>query len=68
MTNTEEITKKIIEMMEEELKAFKEDSESKEWAEKNNLTIYAESMKKSMNQHLGSYAKLSILLAFINEK
>lgn len=68
MRTTEEIKKIVREMMEEELKAFEECNDAKEWAEKRNLTIYAEDMKTAIKHHLDGYARLSELLDYINEK
>ena len=68
MRTTEEIIEKVEKMMEEELKAFIECNEAREWAKNKGLTIYAEDMKNAIGHHQGGYARLSELLDYIYEK
>lgn len=68
MRTTEEIRKKIQEKMKEELKAFEECEEARKWAENRDKPEYAKDMKTGIQQHLAGYARLSVLLDWINEK
>lgn len=68
MRTGKEITIKIQEMMERELKAFYEDDKTREWLENKGCTEHAEDMKTAMKHHVAGYARLSELLDWINEK
>ena len=65
---TEEITKKINEMMEEELKEASRCNAASKWWKNKGKPEYEEDMKTATKQHLSGYARLSEVLEYINEK